>query len=70
MATLVLGAVGTALGGPVGGALGSLVGQAIDQQLLGSGPRRGPRLGDLSVQTSAYGTMIPRIYGRMRQGRE
>ncbi|MEO6247509.1 MAG: phage tail protein [Sphingomicrobium sp.] len=66
MATLVFSAVGTALGGPVGGALGSLVGQAVDQQLFGSGPRRGPRLGDLAIQTASYGTMIPRIYGAMR----
>src|SRR5206468_12813839 len=28
--------------------------------------RRGPRVGDLTVQTSSYGTQIPRIYGRMR----
>jgi hypothetical protein len=66
MATLVLSTVGTALGGPIGGLLGSLVGQAIDQQLLGGGPRKGPRLGDLSVQTSSYGTPIPRIYGTIR----
>lgn len=66
MATLVLGAVGTALGRPIGGALGSLIGQAVDQQLLGGGPKRGPRLGDLAIQTSAYGTMIPRIYGALR----
>lgn len=30
------------------------------------GPRKGPRLGDLSVQTSSYGSMVPRIYGTMR----
>jgi hypothetical protein len=66
MATLVLTAVGTYLGGPLGGALGSLVGQSIDQQLFGPGMRKGPRLGDLSVQTSSYGSPIPRIYGKMR----
>lgn len=66
MATLVLTAVGTYLGGSLGGALGSLVGQSIDQQLLGPGMRKGPRLGDLSVQTSSYGSAIPRIYGKMR----
>ena len=66
MATLVLSTVGTALAGPVGGLLGSLVGQSIDQQLLGGGARKGPRLGDLNVQTSSYGTAIPRIYGTMR----
>ena len=66
MATLILSTVGTALGGPIGGLIGTLVGQTIDQQLMGGGPRRGPRLGDLSVQTSSYGSMIPRMYGTMR----
>lgn len=68
MATLVLSTVGTALGGPLGGAIGSLIGHSIDQQLFGPGPRRGPRLGDLAVQTSSYGTAIPRLYGTMRVG--
>ena len=66
MATLVLSTVGAALGGPIGGALGSLIGGAIDAQLFGPGPRHGPRLGDLSIQTSSYGSPIPRIYGAMR----
>jgi hypothetical protein len=66
MATLILTTVGTALGGPIGGALGSLVGQSIDQGLFGPGMRKGPRLGDLAVQTSSYGSPIPRIYGAMR----
>jgi hypothetical protein len=66
MATLVLTTLGTALGGPVGGALGSIIGQSIDRNLFGPAARRGPRLGDLRVQTSSYGTPIPRIYGRMR----
>jgi len=64
LATLVLSTVGQALGGPVGGAIGALIGQSIDQGLLGGS--RGPRLGDLSVQTSSYGTQVPRIYGTMR----
>jgi hypothetical protein len=66
MATLVLSTVGTMLGGPVGGAIGSLLGQSIDQQLLGPGPRHGPRLGDLSVQSSSYGSAIPKLFGTMR----
>lgn len=65
MATLVLSTVGTALGGPAGGAIGALLGQSLDQQLL-SPASRGPRLGDLAVQTSSYGTQIPRLYGSMR----
>jgi hypothetical protein len=65
MATLILSTVGSALGGPIGGAIGSLIGQSIDQQIFAP-KSRGPKLGDLSVQTSSYGTQIPRIYGTMR----
>lgn len=66
MATLALTTVGTALGGSVGGAVGALIGQSIDQGMFGHGPRKGPRLGDLAVQTSSYGSPIPQIYGTMR----
>lgn len=65
MATLVLSTAGTVLGGPVGGAIGALIGQSLDRQLLGPATR-GPRVGDLSVQSSSYGTQIPRVYGSMR----
>ncbi len=67
MATLVLTAVGSALGGPLGGAIGSMLGQQIDSAVLGSGrTREGPRLKELEVQTSSYGTQIPAIFGVMR----
>jgi len=66
MATLVLTAVGSILGGPIGGAIGSAVGQFVDQTLFEPKPRLGPRLGDLSVQTSSYGSPIPKIFGTMR----
>ena len=67
MATLVLGAVGTVLGGPIGGAIGALAGRALDQAVLFKPRgRRGPRLQDLQVQTSTYGTQIPKIFGAMR----
>lgn len=66
MATLVLTVVGTALGGPIGGALGSIAGQAIDAQIFAPRGRKGPRLSDLKVQTSSYGTAIPSLYGTMR----
>ena len=65
MATLVLSTIGNALGGPVGSAIGALIGQSIDQELLAP-VKKGPRVGDLTVQTSSYGTQIPRIYGTMR----
>jgi len=67
MASLVLTAVGTALGGPIGGAIGAIIGQQIDQNILFKPKdREGPRLQELAVQTSSYGSQIPRIYGRMR----
>jgi len=66
MATILLTAAGTALAGPIGGALGAIVGQAADQALFAPKARRGPRLGDLAVQTSSYGSDIPKLFGRMR----
>lgn len=66
MATLVLTTIGTAIGGPLGGALGALIGQSVDQRLFAPGGRTGPRLSDLRVQTSVYGTAIPQIFGTMR----
>ncbi|MBO9574509.1 MAG: phage tail protein [Sphingobium sp.] len=66
MATLIFTTLGTVLGGPIGGALGALAGQAIDAQIFKPKGRTGPRLSDLSVQTSRYGAQMPRIFGRMR----
>lgn len=66
MATLVLGTVGRALLGPVGGAIGALIGNRVDHAVLGSPRRQGPRLAELSVQTSTYGTQMPAIFGTMR----
>ncbi|MFV0922655.1 phage tail protein [Sphingomonas parapaucimobilis] len=66
MATLVLGTVGRALLGPVGGAIGALIGNRVDHVVLGPPRRQGPRLAELSVQTSTYGTQIPAVFGTMR----
>ncbi len=66
MATLLLTAVGTAIGGPIGGALGALIGQRIDGELFKPKGREGPRLTELSVQTSSYGDIIPKVFGTMR----
>lgn len=66
MATLLLSAVGTLAGGPIGGAIGALAGRQIDQAIIGSPHREGPRLKELGVTTSSYGTAIPRHHGRMR----
>ncbi|WP_336972801.1 phage tail protein [Sphingobium aromaticiconvertens] len=67
MATLLLTAVGTALGGPIGGAIGAMAGRAFDQAVLFRPKgRTGPRINDLQVQTSSYGSQIPRLFGTMR----
>lgn len=66
MATLVLGAAGFLVGGPVGGAIGSALGQSIDQRIFAPKKRHGPRLGELSVQTSSYGSAIPKLFGTIR----
>jgi hypothetical protein len=66
MATLILTAAGTAVGGPIGGALGALLGQQIDGRLFAPKARQGPRLGELAVQTSSYGSQIPKLFGTMR----
>lgn len=65
MATLVLGAVGSMFG-PLGGALGTLLGRTIDGKLFGSGTREGPRLKELTLSGSSYGTPIPQHFGSMR----
>lgn len=66
MATLVLSVVGTLVGGPVGGAIGALVGRQADALLFRPGARQGPRLRELAITTSSYGTAIPKHFGRMR----
>lgn len=66
MATLILSTAGRALGGPIGGAIGALIGQQIDNKLFGPKDREGARLDDLRIQTSSYGTPIPKIFGTLR----
>lgn len=62
MATLVLTTAGAIFGGPIGAAIGS----QIDQKLFAPKGRQGPRLGDLTLQTSSYGAAIPKLFGTMR----
>ncbi|MGN6277181.1 MAG: phage tail protein [Sphingomonas sp.] len=67
MATLVLTTVGGIIGGPVGAAIGGILGQAVDRDVIFKPKyRQGPRLSDLSVQTSSYGWAIPRLFGTLR----
>lgn len=67
MATVVLTTVGSLLGGPIGAAIGALAGRAFDQAVLFRPKgREGPRLTDLAVQTSSYGSQVPALFGTMR----
>ena len=69
MATLVLATVGRFLGGPIGSAIGAVVGNVIDREILFKpAGRQGPRLTELQVQTSSYGTPLQRVFGTMRVG--
>ena len=59
---IIGGIVGFAVGGPVGAQIGAGLGGIIDPP---KGPKiEGPRLDDLSVQTSSYGAKLPRVYGK------
>jgi len=72
MATLAQSAGGALLGGAVGGSVGASVGWALSglagAMLFPQGGKdtTGPRLSDLSVQSAAYGTGVPMIYGTTR----
>jgi len=84
MATLVLGAVGSALGASIGGGIlgvsavtiggfiGSTIGSVVDSWIVSSlAPAQrieGARLDNLRITSSTEGAVIPRLYGRMRIG--
>jgi hypothetical protein len=62
---IVGGAVGFFVGGPTGALYGAQLGMMAGGYLdPPKGPvLKGPRLSDLTVQTSTYGAPLPRIYG-------
>lgn len=66
---IIGGVVGAVIGFYVGGPVGALQGAALGAGIGGyldppKGPTiQGPRLNDLAVQTSTYGSFIPRVYG-------
>lgn len=73
MASMVLGAVGAAIGfavgGPAGAQWGFTIGAAIGSAVQGPTDlpmQQGPRLGDLKVQISSYGAMLGFGYGTFR----
>ncbi len=66
MATLILTTLGSAIAGPIGGAVGALLGRQADALIFRPAGREGPRLADLRVQTSSYGTQFPALFGTVR----
>lgn len=70
MASLVLGVVGGVIGGVIGGPIGAqigfmagaAIGGYVDMQ-LNKQEAQGPRLQDRTVQSSAYGAMLPITHG-------
>jgi hypothetical protein len=70
MARLVLASAGAAVGGFFGGTVGAQVGWALGSMVGGTfEPNQksaGPRLNDLSVSGSSYGTAIPYVVGSPR----
>jgi hypothetical protein len=77
MAQLILGAAGEAIGGAIGGTIlgvgaaqiggliGAVAGSYVDGWLFPN-TVKGPRLSDLSLQTSTEGASVPRIDGSIR----
>lgn len=79
MASILLSTAGSAIGAstgtPFGASIGRILGRVaggfIDNALISAGGKikiKGGRLNDLAVQSSAYGKMIPIIYGTVRLG--
>jgi hypothetical protein len=81
MASLILGAAGSAIGSAfggfsifgvtvtgaqIGGAIGAYAGLQLDAALLPATKRSSGRLTNIAVQSSSEGTPIPRLYGKMR----
>jgi len=64
LAPVAFGLIGGSFGGPWGYVIGSMIGAALfppEGTVI-----EGPRLRDLTVQSSAYGQPIPLIFGTMR----
>lgn len=63
MASVLFSTIGQAIGGPLGLAVGAVVGSSLDSILFGP---RGRTVDDIFVQRSAYGNVVPEIFGRTR----
>lgn len=65
--TIAGGFIGFAIGGPMGAKIGMTLGGMVGASLFGP-TIKGPRLSDLKVTASTYGSAIPEIWGTVRVG--
>ena len=68
MASIVLGVVGAVIGAPFGMAslgwsIGSTLGSMLSKQDMDLPGVEGPRIQGFQAHNSAYGNMIPKVYG-------
>lgn len=63
MATVLFSTVGQALGGPLGAAVGAMAGGIVDRTLFG---RRPGQPAEPLMMRSAYGEVVPRLFGTVR----
>lgn len=66
MASVALGAVGSAVAGPIGGFLGGQIGSIIDNKIFNHRSINKPSITDLIVEASTFGVPIPVPYGRCK----
>lgn len=68
MANLVISGIGAAVGGMIGGTTGAQIGWLLGSYISANDPANIPQqqIGDLRVQTSAYGAGIPIVFGKQR----
>ncbi|WP_448582467.1 GTA baseplate fiber-binding domain-containing protein [Thermaurantiacus sp.] len=64
MSSVIFSTLGQAVAGPLGGATAALAGSALDAALAGRGRRHKPP--EFRAPTSAYGDVVPEIYGVSR----
>lgn len=67
MANLVIPSIGAVIGGYVGGPTGAAIGWGLGSAATAKATKIDqPKVGDLRIQTSSYGTAIPVVIGKQR----
>ena len=64
--TIVGGVIGFVIGGPAGASYGASIGGSLGSSFDTVDGGEGPRVDNLKVQTSTYGTFLPKLSGTQR----